>query len=187
MDLSTPLKQLNLYKRKHGRELASFRRRYRKELVKCKDAEDVATLVVKAQEERKLNPAVDAALSPFDSQIEDLSLTMKDEGIDYLKVKSAVGNLYISPKTEILPAKAINEPTMNLIERNKCVATLDRKTSQKCLNRKSLVKMGKKVKGGLYDRVCEVCGREYVAERATSKTCSPGCRQKLYRLSKKKV
>lgn len=38
--------------------------------------------------------------------------------------------------------------------------------------------------------VCEVCGREYEAwDRATqrARTCSPACRQKLYRAGKKGV
>jgi putative metallohydrolase (TIGR04338 family) len=31
------------------------------------------------------------------------------------------------------------------------------------------------------EKACEVCGREFVAKRADTKTCSPACRQKSYR------
>ena len=32
-----------------------------------------------------------------------------------------------------------------------------------------------------WDKVCEVCGEEFVATRIDTKTCSPACRQKAYR------
>lgn len=37
----------------------------------------------------------------------------------------------------------------------------------------------------LREKVCEVCGESFTATRAHAKTCSPGCKQKAYRMRKK--
>lgn len=185
MGLSKHLDRLRCYKNQHGRELAPILKKYRKELSKCKTTDEFFSLLTQMDQERASNPALNAALSTFDEPIEDISRAMKEAGVDFLKTKSATGNIYISSKKEILPVKSINSPTIDMIESNKKIVTLDRKVSQKYLNKRSLVKMGRKVKGSLYDRVCVVCGREYVAERATSKTCSGKCRVELHRRLKK--
>jgi predicted nucleic acid-binding Zn ribbon protein len=36
-------------------------------------------------------------------------------------------------------------------------------------------------------KVCEVCGEEFLATRRDTKTCSDGCKQKAYRQRKKEV
>jgi hypothetical protein len=35
--------------------------------------------------------------------------------------------------------------------------------------------------------VCEICGEEFTASRRDAKTCSVGCKQKVYRQRKKEV
>jgi endogenous inhibitor of DNA gyrase (YacG/DUF329 family) len=37
----------------------------------------------------------------------------------------------------------------------------------------------------LREKTCEVCGKEFTATRAHTKTCSPACKQKAYRQRKK--
>ena len=34
------------------------------------------------------------------------------------------------------------------------------------------------------DKTCEACGRPFTPKRVDARTCSPACRQKLYRLEK---
>lgn len=44
-----------------------------------------------------------------------------------------------------------------------------------------------KMIGGDKQKVCEVCGEEFIASRRDAKTCSVGCKQKAYRRRKREV
>jgi hypothetical protein len=161
MSFESAFDQLSAYKRLHGRKMAKYLQKYRKELKKCENLEDFVKLLKEAEHNRSESDIMDSAFGCFDSEREALSNGMKEEGIRYLRVKSAspkikrmMGDLYITPDPSIEDVKTFDDTWDNRCK----IAILAPKNggmpvksdiSDKYLNWNALSKAGAQVKRSL--------------------------------------
>lgn len=161
MSFESAFDQLSTYKRLHGRKMAKYLQKYRKELKRCENLEDFVKLLKEAERHRSESDVMNLAFACFDSEREALSNGMKEQDVRVLRVKSAsptikrkLGDLYITPDPDIKDAIILdnargNPPGLAILAPKNGGMPVKSDISDKYLNWNALSKAGAQVKRSL--------------------------------------